>query len=454
MDPSDVAASSSSTCSRSSDGRNSSRHHGNNVGRLAPTPSGYLHIGHARTFWIAQQRALQTESGSLILRIEDLDGPRCKPHYLTDMMDDLRWFGFHWTHGPSISPRHGHTGDIDCGDESQLKKSKLDDDGNNATGGGSLLDLVPFRTFHGESLVPFAREYKQSQRLPLYRAAWRRLVQLRLVYPSPHSRKDVLGALSAPHEGDEEVIFPPSLRPPYMQHQHQQPYPAELLTLTEPNKVNWRFRVPDNDWLDGVTVADDALQSPAAVADESVVGDEHHSSPAPGRSVGDDVTFTDGQQGPQSFRCGRDFGDFVVWRSDGLPSYELAVVVDDITMGVTEVVRGGDLLLSTARQLLLFRALLRGLQDADTDLPATGDPAPPSFFHCDLVRDKPGGKRLAKRMQTPAATPADALPLPISEQDTFTLKALREQGWTPERIRLEKLGLTGGGETDTARRKN
>lgn len=510
MDSNDVTATSTNTSTT----RNSSCSSTNGplplrrVGRLAPTPSGYLHIGHARTFWIAQQRALETDSGSLIIRIEDLDGPRCKPQYLAEMMDDLKWFGFRWTHGPIASARLGPVAGMDNG-ESRLKKLKCDDD-DNISSVGNLLDLVPFRSFHGESLVPFAHEYKQSKRLPLYRAAWRRLVQLRLVYPSPHSRKDVLGALSAPHEGDEEVIFPPSLRPAYMQYK-EGGYPAELLALTEPNKVNWRFRVSDNLWLDSMRVAEgaaesamvgDDLASPAAVADEAVVAEaepaHEHTADAGCGAAGDDVAFVDGLQGPQTYRCGRDFGDFVVWRSDGYPSYELAVVVDDITMGVTEVVRGGDLLRSTARQLLLFQALLQGLQDSDTgagpgtstssadvaginlhtaadtstsenrgDVSAATSPAPlvvlpPAFYHCDLVREGASGKRLAKRMQlataqhqpaataqsvatpaTTAATTAVTAPAATSqqEQDAFTLKALRRQGWTPEQIRREKLSL-------------
>src|SRR4030095_15893300 len=68
-------------------------------GRLAPSPTGYLHLGHARTFWIAQQRALAA-SGTLVLRNEDLDRARCKTEFVTAMMEDLKWFGFHWQEGP------------------------------------------------------------------------------------------------------------------------------------------------------------------------------------------------------------------------------------------------------------------------------------------------------------------------------------------------------------------
>ena len=108
--------------------------------------------------------------------------------------------------------------------------------------------------------------------------------------------------------------------------------------------VNWRFRVPD----------------------------------------GETIEFVDENLGIQRFGAGRDFGDFLVWRKDGIPSYELAVVADDIAMGITEVVRGEDLLLSTARQILLYRSL--------------GCEAP-SYYHCPLVLDE-SGRRLAKRHQS------------------------------------------------------
>ena len=194
----------------------------------------------------------------------------------------------------------------------------------------------------------------QSARLPLYRAALARLHALGCIYPDRHSRKDVLAAASAPHEGDEhdEPIFPLEFRPPVG---------APLPPLSEPATTNWRFHVPD----------------------------------------GETLTFTDGHFGPQGAVAGRDFGDFVVWRKDDVPSYQLACVVDDAEMGITEVVRGADLLLSTFRQLLLFRALAL---------------APPAFFHCPLVTDEKG-VRLAKR------------------HDALALRTLREQGRTPEELR-------------------
>jgi glutamyl-tRNA synthetase len=260
-------------------------------GRLAPSPTGYLHLGHARTFWTAQRRA-EAAGGTLLLRNDDLDRARCRPEFVAAMIEDLRWFGFRWQE-PMVS---------------------------------------------------------QSARLPLYRAALTRLHALGCIYPDHRSRKEVLAAVSAPHEGEEadEPLYPPEFRPPAG---------TPLPPLTEPVAINWRFRVPD----------------------------------------GETLAFTDGHCGAQVAVAGRDFGDFLVWRKDDLPSYQLATVVDDHAMGITEVVRGADLLKSTFRQLLLFRAL---------------GYAAPAFFHCPLVRDEQG-VRLAKR------------------HDALALRTLRAQGKRP-----------------------
>ncbi len=266
-------------------------------GRLAPSPTGYLHLGHARTFWTAQQRARQ-HGGTMILRNEDLDGARCRPEFVAAMLEDLKWFGLEWSEGP------------DC----------------------------------GGSCGP----YHQSERVAMYRAALDRLRETRLVYPCCCSRKDVQHAASAPHAEDGEPLYPGTCRPPS---------PAAQAA----SRVCWRFLVRE----------------------------------------GEVVEFVDGQRGPQRFVAGRDFGDFPVWRTDDLPSYQLAVVVDDAAMGITEVVRGEDLLLSTARQLLLYRALAL---------------APPAFLHCPLVRDT-HGERLAKR------------------HDALSLRALRAAGADPVALR-------------------
>jgi glutamyl/glutaminyl-tRNA synthetase len=287
-------------------------------GRLAPSPTGCLHLGHARTFWTAWQRA-RGQSGILVLRNEDLDTARCKPGFVTAMFEDLRWFGLDWQEGP------------DCGG-------------------------------------PFG-PYNQSQRQPFYLQAMRRLLEGGFIYPCVCSRQDVLRAAQAPHPGEEEPLYPGTCRPPLsspaseplaLRQVHELP-PFGAGTNAAGRRVNWRFRVPD----------------------------------------GEIVSFVDGHCGPQQFMAGRDFGDFVAWRHDGVPAYQLAVVADDIAMRISEVVRGMDLLRSTARQLLLYRGL--GAE-------------PPQFFHCDLVTDA-AGLRLAKR------------------HDALSLRRLREQGQTPEELR-------------------
>src|SRR5512138_3027165 len=117
-------------------------------GRIAPSPTGYLHLGHARTFWTAQQRAVE-QGGTLILRNDDLDRDRCKPEFVRAMYDDLRWFGFEWQEGPDR--------------------------------GG------PFTS------------YKQSERMPHYRETLNQLIQCEAVYPCTCSRKDIQAAVAAPH---------------------------------------------------------------------------------------------------------------------------------------------------------------------------------------------------------------------------------------------------------------
>lgn len=269
-------------------------------GRLAPSPTGYLHLGHARTFWVAQERA-RANAGTLVLRNEDLDAARFKLEFVEAMLEDLKWFGFDWQEGP------------DC----------------------------------GGTLGPYA----QSERMPIYRAALERLRAGGFVYPCTCSRSDVLRALAAPHQGEDEPVYPGTCRPEMRNSKPE----------TQSSKLNWRFRVPD----------------------------------------GETISFVDGHYGPQTFVAGKDFGDFVVWRHDDVPAYQFSVVVDDAAMQITEVVRGADLLKSTARQLLLYRAL--GFD-------------PPAFYHCPLMTDA-NGVRLAKR------------------HDALSLRALRAQGSRPEELR-------------------
>ena len=269
-------------------------------GRIAPSPTGYLHLGHARTFLIAWERARQG-GGTLILRNDDLDTQRSRPVFVEAMLEDLAWLGIEWHEGPQLD--------------------------------GSETGVVG--------------PYSQSRRGQHYLAAFDRLRAIGAVYPCVCSRRDLQVAVHAPHaEDDDEPLYPGTCR--------SRSAPAHGTTA-------WRFRVPD----------------------------------------GEAIVFEDQLLGPQAFLAGRDFGDFVVMRRDGVPSYQLACAVDDAAMKITEVVRGRDLLRSTARQLLLLRAL--GLPQ-------------PAYAHCDLVLDEQG-VRLAK------------------SSDAQSIRFLRERGMSAEEVR-------------------
>jgi glutamyl/glutaminyl-tRNA synthetase len=268
-------------------------------GRLAPSPTGLLHIGHACTFWTAYQRAL-AHGGTLVFRNEDLDPQRSEAKFADAMLEDLRWLGIRWQEGPDVGGR-----------------------------------FAP---------------YEQSRRREFYLAAWRTLRDGGFIYPCTCSRKDLATAAAAPNEGDDEPLYPGRCRGKI----------GEAARHESPAGVNWRFRVPD----------------------------------------GEEITFDDLHLGRQSSVAGDDFGDFVVWRRDDVPAYQLAVVADDAAMQITEVVRGADLLKSTARQLLLIRAL---------GLPV------PAYYHCDLLRDEVG-VRLAKR------------------HDALSVRSLREQGYSSPQV--------------------
>lgn len=295
-------------------------------GRLAPSPTGHLHLGHARTFWTACKRA-RSARGVLVLRNEDLDTARARTGFAADMIEDLRWFGFDWEEGPD-------------------------------TGG------------------PFG-PYNQSERRAHYLAAFGKLRAAGAIYPCTCSRRDVQESAGAPHEpapGEawtpDEPIYPGTCRPENCSHSSSLAPPTHSShSLSTPHSpaqragvagANWRFWVPD----------------------------------------GETLVFEDGCHGIQRATAGEHFGDFIVWRKDDMPAYQLACVVDDAAMRISEVVRGADLLLSTFRQLLLYRAL--GL-------------TPPAFYHCPLLTDETGA-RLAKR------------------HDALGLRALRAQGRTPQEL--------------------
>ena len=241
------------------------------TGRLAPSPTGGLHLGHARTFLVAWL-SIRSRGGRLVYRVEDLDASRARPAAAEEAMADLRWLGLDWDDGPHV----------------------------------------------------------QSSRMAAYAASLDRLKSAELVYPCTCTRADIERAASAPHPEDEGPTYPGTCS-------GRSAADAEVLG---DRPFAWRFRVPE-----GPIAWDDLIRGPVAL-DPTRLG-----------------------------------GDFVVGRSGVGPSYQLAVVHDDAAMGVTEVIRGDDLVPSTPRQILLYRAL--GFE-------------PPRFGHVPLAVGA-DGRRLAKR---------------------------------------------------------
>ncbi|MCG3180644.1 MAG: Glutamate--tRNA ligase [Phycisphaerae bacterium] len=256
--------------------------------RLAPSPTGALHMGNARTF-LANWALARRGGWRIVLRIEDLDTPRTKPGADAAAVEDLGWLGLDWDAGPTRQ----------------------------------MADLSP------------------------YRDALDRLRSAGLIYPCRCTRRDIEQAASAPHADAHELRYPGTCRPA----------PDDLSHAADAGRrdapIAWRLIVPDGE-----------------------------------------IAFNDGFHGPQRVNVQREVGDFVVATKASLPAYQLAVVVDDARQGVTDVVRGDDLLGSTGRQLLLYHLLGLG--------------PPPRYTHLPLVVGE-DGRRLAKRHgDTRLATYRDA----------------------------------------------
>lgn len=265
--------------------------------RLAPSPTGALHLGNARSFLVNWLLARQS-GWRIVLRIEDLDGPRVRRGADRAAIDDLRWLGLDWDEGPIY----------------------------------------------------------QSTRGKAYAAALQALVDARMAYPCTCSRKEVESAASAPHAEDGAAIYPGTCRDKYGS--------VEQAHASAGRAPAVRFRVPDGE-----------------------------------RAI---IEWDDGFRGIQRIDAARQLGDFIVAKADGTAAYQLAVVVDDAAAGVSEVVRGDDLVDSTPRQALLYRALGLSAQS-------------PRYYHLPLVIGR-DGRRLAKR-----------------HGDT-RLGAYRDDGLPPERL--------------------
>ena len=247
------------------------------IGRFAPSPSGYMHMGNLLAMLLAWLDC-RAHGGRIVLRMEDLDPARTRPEFARAIADDLRWLGLDWDAG--------------------------------------YPDPV----------------YCQSRRTALYEEAFRTLEAKGLVYPCWCSRAQRLAAASAPHPG--EAVHDPRCRCARLT-------ADERAALARERPPAWKVRVPD-----------------------------------------ETVTVTDGHYGPFSQNLAREGGDFIVRRADGVYAYQLAVSVDDLDMGVTQVVRGSDLLSSAPRQAWLIRTL---------------GGTPPTYAHLPLLTGGQDGK-LSKRV--------------------------------------------------------
>jgi glutamyl-tRNA synthetase len=299
-------------------------------GRFAPSPTGLLHVGSARTA-LAAWLSVRSQGGAFVWRIEDLDPPRAVPGTAEAAMEDARWLGLDWNEGPVVGGPHA--------------------------------------------------PYVQSERDAYYEAALDRLAETARLFPCRLSRSDLREIASAPHGASGLPPYPPSLRPRSL--------PADWLV---------RIRAKED--------ADPSAGSGQAAAFRFRIHDEV-------------VRFEDRVQGTVEERVSETTGDFVLKRRDGLFAYQLAVVVDDLAMGITEVVRGTDLLDSTARQIQLIEALGGTV---------------PDYAHLPLVVNAEGEK-LSKR------------------DEGLTLRSLRESGARPEAVvgaLAHSLGLRPSPEPITA----
>ena len=241
------------------------------TGRFAPTPSGRLHLGNLLCCLIAYLSA-RSQGGRFLLRIEDLDVPRCPKRLSDQCIEDLRFLGFDW-------------------DEEPLW---------------------------------------QSQRTAVYQQYFDQLARMDLVYPCFCTRAQLHAAI-APNLGDHEPVYNRACA---------RLTDAEIAERQKTRRPAMRLRIPD-----------------------------------------EVISFTDGHFGPIAENLETASGDYIIRRSDGLFGYQLAVVIDDALSGVTEIVRGRDILFSTPRQIHLQRTL--GFDS-------------PRYAHIPLLMDA-GGRRLAKR---------------------------------------------------------
>jgi glutamyl/glutaminyl-tRNA synthetase len=259
--------------------------------RIAPTPSGYLHLGNALSFAITWALA-RKQQGIVALRIDDLDNARFRPEYLQDIFDTLDFMGIDYDEGP----RHPKD---------------------------------------------FQENYSQLLRLPAYQSQLDKLVQQGMVYACPCSRSQI-SALSP------LGLYPLTCR-------------DEQLPLSTPNAA-WRVCIPE----------------------------------------GTTISFKDQLLGNCTVALALEMPDFVVRRKDGIPAYQIASIVDDLAMGINLIVRGEDLMLSTAAQLYLAQHT------------GTTTFTESQFVHHPLISS--GGNKLSK------------------SHDALSLTEMRKAGLTPQQL--------------------
>jgi glutamyl-tRNA synthetase len=266
-------------------------------GRFAPSPTGEMHLGNARTALLAWLQT-QANHGEFILRLEDLDTSRNRPNASDLILQDLAWLGLDWDEGWDIGGKHA--------------------------------------------------PYIQSERQDLYHHYATQLE----TYQCSCSRKEIQEVISATH--------------------NQEPrYPGTCRTRTNHTRPTaLRYRVPDQI-----------------------------------------IQFTDGIYGNILENPQETTGDFVIRRNDGAWAYQLACVVDDLEMQITDVLRGADLLSSTTRQISLYHAF---------------NATPPRYYHAPLLTNYQG-QRLAKRNQA------------------RSLKTLRESGIPANKV-IQELAQSLGWE--------
>jgi len=280
--------------------------------RFAPSPTGELHVGNARTALFNWMFARHW-GGNLILRIEDTDESRSALSYQINLLDDLKWLGLDWDEGPGKDGAHG--------------------------------------------------PYKQSERLDIYSDHLKKLMDSDLVYPCYCTEEEL--------DEERQTLILSKRMPRYMGKCRNLSDAEREALVAQGRKPSYRFKVPPTS-----------------------------------------IELNDLIRGPIKFE-GESIGDFIIVRSNGMPAYNFAVVIDDHLMAITHVIRGEDHLSNTALQIMLYRAF--GYQ-------------PPAFAHHCLILGKDHAK-LSKR------------------HGSVSVGEFRRRGFLPEAL-LNYLGLLGSSFTD------